>query len=210
MMPVVSFVVVSDRPNHLRHLIACLRVQTNEAWELIVLDQTPRAACLPPVTEVEALGETRVFWEAVPRVGDVGQSMKMAYTRFARGEFICVPNDDAYYVPSFIDQMLWTARAFNLDLVYCDWLFNAADNTTPYRHMQGAPVFGRIDVGGFIVKREALLEDGWTWRGEGGDGHLVQRICEKHKSGPVPDNHILYVKNAAAWLAIGFSLLMGA
>ena len=24
--------------------------------------------------------------------------MKMAYTRFARGEFVCLPNDDAYYV----------------------------------------------------------------------------------------------------------------
>jgi len=194
-MPVVSFVVVSDRPNQLRHLIACLRVQTNQEWELIVLDQTPRAVCLAPVQEVEALGETRVFWEHVPRIGDVGQSMKIAYSRFARGEFVCVPNDDAYYVPSFIDQMVWTARAQNLELVYCDWLFNAADNTTPYRHMYVEPVFGRIDVGGFMVKREALISDGWTYTGEGGDGLMVARICEKVRHGAVPANHILYVKN---------------
>jgi len=195
MMPDVSFIVISDRPDHLRHLIACLRVQSHQAWELIVLDQTPRASCLPPVAEVEALGETRVFWEGVPKVGDVGQSMKMAYTRFARGEFVCLPNDDAYYVPPFIGQMLWTAKAHGWDLVYCGWLFNAADNTTPYRPMPGVPAFGRIDVGGFIVKREALIEDGWSDRGEGGDGHLVERICARRPHGAVPANHILYVKN---------------
>ena len=195
MMPDVSFVVTSDRPNHLRHLIACLRVQSNANWELIVLDQTPRAACLDPVKEVEALGETRVSWEPVPRIGDVGQSMKLAYSRFARGEFVCVPNDDAYYVPSFIDQMLWAARAKDYDLVYCDWLWNAADPTTPYRHIVVAPVFGRIDVGGFLVKREALIEDGWTYRGEGGDGLLVERLASKVKHGAVPFHHILYVKN---------------
>lgn len=194
-MPDVSFIVTSDRPNCLRHLIACLRLQTNANWELIVLDQTPRAACLDPVKEVEAIGETRVMWEAVPRIGDVGQSMKMAYTRYARGEFVCVPNDDAYYVPSFIDQMLWTARAQDLTLVYCDWLFNAADNTTPYRYMEAEPRFGRIDVGGFMVKREALIEDGWTYRAEGGDGYLVERIAAKHRHGAVPAHHILYVKN---------------
>lgn len=195
MMPDVSFIVASDRPNCLRHLIACLRLQNHQAWELIVLDQTPRASCLPPVLEAEALGETRVFWEAVPKVGDVGQSMKMAYTRFARGEFVCVPMDDAYYVPSFLDQMLWTARTFNYDLVYCDWLWNAADQTTPYRHMVVAPVFSRIDVGGFMVNREALIADGWEYRGEGGDGKLVERLAAKVRHGTVPQNHILYVKN---------------
>lgn len=195
MMPDCTFLVTSDRPDHLRHLIACLRVQTNPNWELIVLDQTHRAACLKPVQEVEAIGEARVYWEAVPRVGDIGQAMKMAYTRFARGEFVCLPNDDAYYVPTFLDQMLWTARAHDYELVYCDWLFDAADNTKPYRHMPVAPQFGRIDVGGFIVKREALIEDGWTYRAEGGDGYLVERIASRWKHGAVPDHHILYVKN---------------
>ncbi len=195
MMPDVSFIVVSDRPDQLRHLIACLRLQTNPKWELIVLDQTPRAVCLPPVQEAEALGETRVFWEAVPRVGDVGQSMKLAYSRFARGEFVCVPMDDAYYVPSFLDQAIWAARTYGYTLVYFDWLFNAADNSTPYRPVSAMPVVGRVDVGGFLVKREALIEDGWTWRGEGGDGQVVERIAAKYPAGPVPDHHILYVKN---------------
>lgn len=195
MMPDVSFIVAADRPDQLRHLIACLRVQTHPQWELIVLDQTARATCLPPVREVEALGETRVVWEAVPKICDVGQSMKMAYTRYARGEFVCLPNDDAYYVPRFLTQMLWAARAFTWDLVYCGWLWDMADNSTPYRPMPGVPTFGQIDVGGFIVKREALIEDGWPERGEGGDGYLAARIAARRPHGPVPDGHILYVKN---------------
>lgn len=195
MKPDLSFLCVSDRPDALRQLIACLRLQTYPNWELLVLDQTARAECLAPVREAEALGERRVSWDAVPRIGDVGQSMKAAYTRFARGEFLCFPHDDAYYVPVFAERMLWQAMSFGWDLVVCDWLFDRADNTTPYRHMVGAPVFGQVDIGGFIVKKEALIADGWLDRGEGGDGRLVERIAATHPHGCVPDHRVLYVKN---------------
>lgn len=195
MKPDLTFITVADRPDALRQLIACLRLQTYPDWELLVLDQTPKATCLAPVLEAEALGERRVSWDAVPRIGDVGQSMKAAYTRFARGEFLCFPHDDAYYVPVFVERMLWQARACQWDLVYCDWLFDRADNTTPYWHMDGVPQFGRIDVGGFIVRREVLIADGWPDRGEGGDGRLVERIAAKYPHGCVPDHRVLYVKN---------------
>lgn len=195
MTPDLSFICVADRPDALRQLIACLRLQTYPEWELLVLDQTQRADCLAPVLEAEALGERRVSWDSVPRIGDIGQSMKAAYTRFARGEFLCFPHDDAYYVPVFVERMLMEARNNNFDLVYCDWLFDRADNTTPYHHMPGVPQFGRIDIGGFIVKRDALLADGWADRGEGGDGRLVERLAQKHRHGCVPDNRVLYVKN---------------
>ncbi len=195
MKPDVSFVCISDRPNSLRLLIACLRLQTNAAWELIVLDQTPRAACLAPVQEAEALGETRVDWQPVPKVGDVGQLMKMAYSETARGEYICLPNDDAYYVPVFVDRMVWFARANDLGLAYCDWLFDRADNTVPYRHMPGKPQHGWIDIGGFIVRKSDLVADGWPDRDEGGDGHLVERLAAKVRHACVPDQRVLYVKN---------------
>lgn len=195
MKPDLSFLCVADRPDALRQLICCLRLQTCAAWELLVLDQTPEASCLPPVKEAKALGEDRVFWEAVPRIGDIGQSMKAAYTRFARGEFLCFPHDDAYYVPVFVERMLFEARVNNLEFVYCDWLFDKADNTVPYHHMPGVPVFGRIDIGGFIVTKAALLADGWKDNGEGGDGRLAERLAAKHRHGCVPDNRVLYVKN---------------
>ena len=195
MKPDVSFVCIADRPDFLRVLIACLRVQTSEKWELIVLDQTPYATCLPPVMEARALGETRIEWEAVPKVGDIGQSMKSAYSEFARGEYLCFPNDDAYYVPVFVDKLVWYGRAQNLDLVYCDWLFDRADNTVPYRHMPGRPKLGWIDIGGFIVRKTALMADGWGDRDEGGDGHLVERLASKHKHACLPDDRVYYVKN---------------
>jgi hypothetical protein len=40
-----------------------------------------------------------------------------------------------------------------------------------------------------------LIADGWAYRGEGGDGKLVERLAAKHNHGPVPFHHILYVKN---------------
>ncbi len=42
-----------------------------------------------------------------------------------------------------------SARAFKYDLVTCAWLWSSADNTTPYRPMEGEPRFGHIDIGGF-------------------------------------------------------------
>lgn len=195
MIPNVSFVCISDRPDALRQLIACLRLQGDPAWELLVLDQTPEASCLQPVKDAKALGEERVTWYAVPRIGDVGQTMKLAYTRLARGEYLCFPNDDAYYVPAFVSRMVWYAREANLDLVYCDWLFDRADNTVPYRYMEAVPMHGRIDIGGFIVRKEVLIADGWPDRGEGGDGRLVERIAANYRHGCVPNHNVLYVKN---------------
>jgi hypothetical protein len=61
--------------------------------------------------------------------------------------------------------------------------------------MAGEPRFANIDIGGFIVKREALIEDGWTVTGEGADGYLAERIAARRPWGKVPAGHILYVHN---------------
>lgn len=195
MTPDLSFICVADRPDALRQLIACLRLQSDPRWELIVLDQTSRGACVLPIVEAEKLGETRLVYEPVPRVGDIGQSMKLAYSRYARGEFLCFPHDDAYYMPPFVDRMLMTARDGQLDLVYCDWIFDRANNTVPYHYWPGSPVFGRIDIGGFIVRKTVIVGGAWHDSIEGWDGRMVERICATHPHGCVPDNRVLYVKN---------------
>lgn len=191
MQPDVSFVCVTDRPAHLRVLIACLRLQTSRSWELIVLDQSGTGASLIPVGEAQMLGESRIRYQVVDYVGDWGYTAKYEATRsLARGRFVCYPNDDSYYVPSFVEQMIKAATDQDLALVYCDWLFDRAG----YLPMDARPVVGRIDTGGFFVKRDLVIIDGWPDRGDTGDGLLVQRICEQHRHGKVPHG-VLYVKN---------------
>jgi glycosyltransferase involved in cell wall biosynthesis len=183
---------MSDRPNSLRVLIACLRVQTNPSWELLVLDQTERGDCLAPVQEAEKLGERRVFWYHVKRYEDLGQTVKFEACRdLARGEYVCFPLDDAYYIPIFVEGMIHHSRLNNWDLILCNFLFDVF----LYKPFDAAPVIGRVDVGGFIVKKKCVIDDGWPNRVGNGDGLLVERLAKKYPNGKVPEDTVLYVKN---------------
>lgn len=195
MIPDLSFICIADRPDNLRHLIACLRLQTNPRWELLVLDQTPRAACLAPVQEVEALGERRLQWYSVPHFGDHGQTVKYGYTIKARGEYVCYPCDDGYYVPIFVQDMVSYARMNKWDMIYCNFLLDEMVNLTRYQAYDVAPVIGRVDGGGFIVKPQFVIEDGWGDRTGTGDGALVERLVKKCSHGKFPLASIMYVKN---------------
>lgn len=184
----VTFCILSDRPQHLRVLLACLQVQTCPDWAAIVLDQSENG---DGVFDVIAKADERMTWEPVPRRGDWGQTEKFAAAERATTEFVAFPNDDAYYCQQFVELML--AASVGQDLVYCDWV-SAKDMGIPYVAYRVEPIVGRIDVGGFIVRRTLLVAHGWPDKGPTGDGLLIESLVAKgarHVRVPA----ILMVKN---------------
>lgn len=168
--PVVSLVCIADRPRMLPVLIACLRAQTFDAWELIVLDQANDGAIQGVVT---AADDPRVQWIPVPNHHDWGQTEKVkAAQTIARGDVLGFPNDDAYYAPCYLARMVAMLDDATLDLVYCDWIFDKFN----YLPMVVAPKTGHIDVGGFLVRRQTFMAIGWDDRGDTGDGIFVEHI----------------------------------
>lgn len=139
-----------------------LKMQTCQDFDIVIIKESNK------VTEyklIDFIDDVRVY--EAPYRGDWGQTSKynvcVAYTD---SEFVCFPNVDSHYEDTFIEQMLGTKA----DLAYCDMDTPAFVKTT-------ACVCG-IDVGGFIVKRRLVLDDGWTDKSNLGDGRLVERIVK--------------------------------
>jgi hypothetical protein len=203
-MSKVAAICLADRPQHLALFLRCLALQTLTDWHCLVLDQGDDPAVgwmcrnnfIPDEPypnryfSYSASTDRRVTHYIVPRHGDWGQVEKFAAAQRVDADWLCFPNDDAYYCPAFLERMVTTGEERGADLVYCDWVYDKAG----YAGYQGRPITGQIDVGGFLVRREALLKHGWPDRGPEGDGHLIESLV---KSG-VPHAHVpgfLYVKN---------------
>jgi hypothetical protein len=129
-------------------------------------------------SEVAALEDPRLSVKRVVRRGDWGQAEKFEAALDASSEYVGFPNDDAYYCPRYLELMVIAAEHGHADLVYCDWVSDR-NLGRPYAPFTVAPRVGHVDVGGFLVRRSVLLEDGWTDRGPIGDGLLVERLVAK-------------------------------
>jgi len=131
MKPRITFLVSAyDRPQCLWVSLGSLINQTMENWDAIVLSNHPSA---------EFCGRNRAVWSAIGdhRINffdscdhsipswDCYWSAELAVNLgFVTGEYIACPSDDCYYCPEFAEMMLAKADAENLDLVYCDVLYD--------------------------------------------------------------------------------------
>src|SRR5271163_220379 len=127
-MPAVTYVVSAfDRPRFLRCCLASLQVQTDPDFEAIVACNAPDPVLQFEQLEiVNAMDRRFSFVDTdVVNAGPLGSpawdcywSAEWVVENLAKGEYICLPSDDSYYVPIFQEAMLAKARAENLGLVY--------------------------------------------------------------------------------------------
>lgn len=185
----VSLVCIADRADRLPGLVWSLVAQTHVDWELIVLDQGNGdvarhlrgwlASCTQMVRIVKVAHE-----------GDWGQTAKNAAAReLATGDVLMFPNDDAYYVPVALAAMTGMVEQ-GADLVVCGWLYDQMG----YYAMPPSVAEGRVDVGGFMVTREAFNKVEWNDRSQVGDAKLIAAlIASGARLGKY--DRVLYVKN---------------
>lgn len=187
----VSVICCADRPNRLPLLYWSLAAQNHYSIEFIVLDQMEDAPyqCDLYLPKLKAPHIDYKYYP-VKNFGDWGQTIKEMYaTKFATGDAFMFPADDAYYVPTALGRLL-AGLEKGADVTVCGWLYDLVE----YKAMPPAMEQGHIDVGGFIVRREAFLKVGWPNKGQTGDWELIRALM---LAGAVfaTDPSILYVKN---------------
>jgi glycosyltransferase involved in cell wall biosynthesis len=176
-----------NRPQVLPVLLHCLRVQTHQDWECLVMDESPERVNLDVVATIN---DDRIQHVPCDRFNDWGQSVKRIGAEMSQGAVLGFPNDDAYYTPTYLERMAGTLKRDKLGLVYCDWLFDIMG----YVPWCAQPVVGHIDVGGFLVTREAMKHVPWTGAHQTADGEWVQAmVAAGIRHGKAPG--VLYVKN---------------
>ena len=162
-MPRVTYIVSAfDRPNCLPCVLWSLKVQTDPDFEVIVADNalTPGLQILHTYL-VNSLQDSRFRHVNTAQhksspAWDCYWSAEWIVEHEAKGEWICLPSDDSYYVPIFQEAMLAKARTHSLKLVYCEMLYDRRIGGI-YSPLDVQPVPCRIDKTGFMLRRDVWI-----------------------------------------------------
>jgi glycosyltransferase involved in cell wall biosynthesis len=149
----ISFIVSAfDRPEMLKCCLASLRVQTHRDIEIIVTDNSQD----PDVRDMHY--DTAYHFGAkylATKASNPYHSAEMG-AKIASGEYLCFPSDDSYYVPPFAAEMLKYGRFYDLDLVYCNLVYDGRWEGEPYFVMDVEPRLNVIDKTNFIVRKSVF------------------------------------------------------
>lgn len=169
----VNVICLADRPDRLPLLVWSLIAQTHKNWQLTVIDQSaanePQADSLLGALPREVGSRIKVIRHK--RKGDWGQTAKETSGMASTADALMFPNDDAYYVPTALEEMVKRLE-LGCDIAVCGWLYDIMG----YTPMMPSTREGRIDVGGFMVRAKLFRKVGWTDKGQTGDAKLVAAL----------------------------------
>lgn len=164
-MTAVTYIVSAfNRPQALRCCLASIQCQrdTDREWYAIVADNGTGEDAIANRKIVHSFADFRIdyvhtaeyasgpqfdcYWAAEWVVANIPLP----------GEWIVLPSDDSYYVPVFQKTMLRIARANDLQLIYCDMLYDRRGNGK-YHHKIVAPRVCEIDKTCFMLRRDCWI-----------------------------------------------------
>jgi len=164
-MPAVTYIVsVYERPRALRGCLACLQVQTDPDFEVIVANTGPNEAMQRAHEEVVAqfaCDDPRfsyvntLEYKSSP-AWDCYWAAEWVVEHLASGDWICLPSDDSYYVPMFQERCLARARLNNWSLVWPEMLYDPRLHGR-YEKLDARACVGGIDKTGFLIRRDAWI-----------------------------------------------------
>jgi hypothetical protein len=170
-----------------------LAVQTYPDFEAIITDNSSIETQLlnrRTVTELRDARFRHIDTSALVEVKDCYWTAEWAVANECRGDWLCFPSDDSYYVPCFAETLIKAAEMNRWELVYCNMLYDARFNGQFYAPVNVQPMKNSIDKTGFLLKRNRFR----TFPGkvlEGpckADGELIESLLEEGiYHGKVPD-----------------------
>lgn len=178
----ISFIVSSY--NRGVYLLTCLAslLSQNADKEIIVTDNSNDPehkrfiAGFASISDKIKVVDTDIHMSE-NRFTECYRAANYAAVNHAKGEWLCFPSDDNYYVPPFSEIMLQEANASNSDLVYCDFLYDPRWSGRYYSPVSALPKYGFFDKGCFIIKRDLFhkLEGFTIMNNDSTDFDLVNR-----------------------------------
>ena len=136
------------RTDRLRLFLLSMQRQRYENWEIVAVTDGPN----PPAARlVEEIAEPRLrLIETEKPLGHWGHPYRQRGLDACRGDFIGMSNDDNYYVPGYLEQMLNALD--NADLATCPFLHNYFG----WKITEGA------DLGCWIARAALVRQVPWT------------------------------------------------
>ena len=157
----ISYIVShKDQPVQLITCVTSLLVQ-NGAKEILIADNSTDPEMIRYVEDTCKLSSCIRRISTAARCSVANERIAPCYTAAnvvaleeAKGDWLCFPSSDSYYVPGFAVEMLRTAESEDLELVYSDFLYDPRyNNGLFYQVVSAAPRYRMFDKTCFLVKR---------------------------------------------------------
>ena len=147
--PLVSITVRVKYPSdRLKLFLLSMQRQRHENWEVVAVTDGPDPAAACVVNEMQ---DPRIrLIETEKPMGRWGHPYRQRGLDACRGEFIGMSNDDNYYVPGYLEQMLFALE--DADLATCLMLHN----------YHGWHVAMGSDIGCWIARASLVRQVPWT------------------------------------------------
>lgn len=183
-MPVVTF--IAPVFEYFPVLLPSLMDQSYQNWRLLLYHDGPPPEWLKQKLAAIGDGRSMLLWTE-RRHDDFGHTLReLGINRLAKGfvgDWVVLTNGDNYYVPGFLQAMLGAAeRQPDCQTVVCETM---AHNYWGWRPIRCVPELGEIDCGAVMVRREALLEIGFPWRGHAADYQAIGELVRRYGLGSI-------------------------
>lgn len=173
--PLVSVVVrLKYPPDRARALLHSLDRQRWDNWEAVLVTDGPE----DPDVLYWARREVRCLYTE-KRLGRWGHPYRQLGIDAARGEWICLANDDNYYVPGFLEQMVGAGTREGADLVICDMLHRYHSWNVTRSSLDGPEI--STDVAAWMARADLVKSTPWPGSEFTSDGEYVAALAAKAK-----------------------------
>jgi|688.fasta_scaffold83839_4 hypothetical protein len=184
-IPLLEIVVVSyKRVPQLQTLIYSLIAQTNKDFSIHVIHDGKDLRTRQAIREIKKQNPalTIKYTETDSRFNDYGHTLRSIGLRESIADYTLLTNDDNYYAPIFIEEMVSNAMLFQSDVVFCDMvhnhIFNDLPNPVGYQVLISEPIMNRIDMGCFIFKTRIGQDVGFNSRAFEADWDFFQSLLD--------------------------------
>ncbi len=193
--PLASLAVRVKYPaDRLLALLLSLRRQRYDNWEAVAVTDgpNPEAAAL-----VAGLNDPRVrLLETPERLGRWGHPYRQAGLDACRGDYLGMANDDDYYAPGYLEQMVQALEWTPADLALSSMIHSYFGWQQCQAFVRGPEV--SADVGCWLARADLVRAVPWQGEAFTSDGDYVRRLAEwavKRGSNVATVERPLHVKN---------------
>jgi hypothetical protein len=181
--PLVSMNVrVKYAPDRLRLFLLAMQRQRYENWEVVAVTDGPNDAAARLVAEVQ---DPRIrLIQTERRLGCWGHPYRQLGLDACRGEFIGLSNDDNYYVPGYLEQMLHALE--DADIAMCQIL---------HSYVGWDATFPGEDLGAWIARTRLIRQVPWPGNDFESDRQYIKSLTELPQVRVVKVNRNLFVHN---------------
>jgi glycosyltransferase involved in cell wall biosynthesis len=172
--PKVSIGIAAyNRPDTLSCLLYCLKSQTYENWEAVVMHDGPNPRVRAAVAHID---DPRVrYFESEKRKGQFGHPNRPQTISLCTGDFIGLTNDDNYYAPVYFEAMLYALYSAGADFAYCDMIHSY----WRYCYFVTQPRKNRCDLGAWIARSYLVKNTPWHDMDFAGDGTFIDDMVAR-------------------------------